>query len=618
MLEMDPHTPRSHSFCKPRYSTRSGLWAICGVIAMVILMITPAFSAEEAGQEKQPITVLSRLLRGERPFGQFTDNLLEKHPGIILATALATLMQTLMIAALLIYSRRRQSAEENLRISEERYRAVVESQREMVCRYRMDTTLTFVNDAYCRYFGKPRKKLLGKKFLSLVPESFHNNVLQRLQTMGENKRSVSHEHQVILADGKTAWMTWDDYPIYNKQGKIEEFQGIGRDISVQRATLEALRQSEERFSGVFRGSPTAISIIRQTDGHLLDVNPSWEKMYEIKRERAIGRTPVELGMFDTPHADKRFKSFLKSAKPLLGFEQLTKTPSGASRWMNISTELVPIGGEPCFIVMSKNITEQHEVEETRKCLAQATRLATLGELAASIAHEVNQPLGAILGNAEAAEILLELPEPPISEVRQILSDIRRDDLRASETIKRVRALITTGECQMVPLDVNAALLGVTRLIAHDVRKRGVTVITQITPDLPEVSGDRIQIEQVLLNLMLNAMDASAGIPINRRTLTLSTSLKSDGWVEISVSDNGHGIPAAVLPRIFESFFSSKKNGMGLGLSLARSISEAHGGSISAENNSSGGAIFRLTLPISDENPTHEKPRTIKTNSLSGR
>jgi PAS domain S-box-containing protein len=418
--------------------------------------------------------------------------------------------------------------------------------------------------------------------------------------MVENRHPISHEHEVILFDGRTAWMRWDDYPIYNDQEQIEEFQGIGRDISVRQQALEALRQSEERFAGIFRGSPTAISIIRQADGCLLDVNPSWERMYEIGREDAVGKTPVELGMFDNPDSGKRFKEFLRSAKPLLGFEQLTRTPSGASRWMNISTELVALAGEPCFIVMSKNITEQHEVEETRKGLAQATRLAMLGELAASIAHEVNQPLGAILSNAETAEILLEYPEPPLSEVRQILADIRRDDLRASETIKRVRSLITKGECEISPLNLNIVLLGVTRLIAHDVRRRGVTVITQITPDLPEICGDRIQIEQVLLNLMLNAMDASHATPLARRTLTLATTRKSEGWVEVSVSDNGHGIPAEMLPRVFESFFSSKADGMGLGLSLARSISEAHGGRITAENNTSGGAIFRLILPVHDE------------------
>ena len=138
------------------------------------------------------------------------------------------------------------------------------------------------------------------------------------------------------------------YPISNDQGQIEEFQGIGRDISIRREALEALRQSEERFADVFRGSPTAIGIIRQSDGCLLEVNPSWEKMSEIKHEDAIGKTPIELGMMDTPGANDRFKAFLRASKPLPGFEQLTKTPSGASRWMNVSTELVPLGGEPCW------------------------------------------------------------------------------------------------------------------------------------------------------------------------------------------------------------------------------------------------------------------------------
>lgn len=617
MLEKYPSPSRSYSNPRFYYSVRPFARSFLTVMVMSILTI-PAFSEGSALAEKTAPMAFLSFSHPERPFVSLLNKTFEKYPRVILSVAAATFVQSLMIAALLIHSRRRQNAEENLRISEDRYRKVIESQRDMVVRYNADTTLTFVNDAYCRYFGKSREELIGVKFLSLVPESDHSDILNWIQVMIDNRRPVFHECRVILPQRKSAWMSWDEYPIYNDQGQIEEFQGIGRDISARREAQEALHQSEERFSSVFRGSPTAISIIRQADGSLLDVNPSWEKMYEISSDRAIGKTPVELGMFGTARANNRFKSFLKSSKPLLGFEQLTKTPSGASRWMNISTELVPIGGEPCFIVMSKNITEQHEVEETRRYLAKATRFATLGELAASIAHEVNQPLGAILSNAETAEILLELPEPPISELRQILADIRRDDLRASETIKRVRDLITTGECQMLPLDVNATLLGVTRLIAHDVRRRGFSVVTQITEDLPQISGDRIQIEQVLLNLMLNGMDACAANPINRRTLTLSTLLKSDGWVEICVADEGHGIPSEVLPRIFESFFSSKKNGMGLGLSLARTIAEGHGGRITAENKATGGAIFRLILPIPDQNPTYENPSPPPTSRLSRR
>ncbi|MES2438071.1 MAG: PAS domain S-box protein [Verrucomicrobiota bacterium] len=527
-------------------------------------------------------------------------NLLDDHPRIVLGSSVAVLLQSLMIGALLIHSRRRRKAEADLKLSEERYREVVESQQEMVCRYREDTTLTFVNDAYCRFFLKERKELLGMKFLSLIPAESHAAVDATTRRMIETRKSISSEHQVIRPDGEVGWMSWEDYPIFDQLGKLEEFQGIGRDITKRRVAEEALRQSEERFSGVFRGSPTAISIIRQSDGRLLDVNPSWEKMFEISREQAVGKSPVELGVFENEEADERYLAFLKSGKPLLGFEQLTKTPAGASRWTNVSTELVPLGGEPCFIVMSKNVTEQHEVEEARKGLAQATRLALLGELAASIAHEVNQPLGAILSNAETAEILLDHPNPPLQEIRQILADIRRDDMRASETIKRVRSLITKGEVQMLPLNLNIILLGVTRLVAHDVRRRGVSLVTRIAPDLPDVSGDRVQIEQILLNLMLNAMDASTGTHLLQRTLTLTTSLKCDGWVEVCVSDNGHGIPPETLPRIFESFFSSKEDGMGLGLSLARSISEAHGGRITAENNPSGGATFRVILPVHDE------------------
>jgi signal transduction histidine kinase len=224
-------------------------------------------------------------------------------------------------------------------------------------------------------------------------------------------------------------------------------------------------------------------------------------------------------------------------------------------------------------------------------------LALLGELTASIAHEVNQPLGAILANAEAAEILITREgERALPEVRQILADIRRDDLRASEVITRVRALVGKRDTQMEPLDVNDLLESSMRLVVHDVRRRGVVVGRDYALNLPVISGDRVQLEQVLLNLMLNAMDAIKGVSLAHRRVMLRSSRRESGAVEISVEDNGHGIAPEKIDRLFDSFFTTKEGGMGLGLSLVRSIAEAHAGRVTAENNPTGGATFRLILP----------------------
>ena len=426
-----------------------------------------------------------------------------EHPSAVTAGVLAVAVQSVLITGLLIYRHRRMRAEQQLRVSEERYREVVESQTEMVCRYREDTTLTFVNEAYCRFFGKDRSELLGTRFLTLIPAEGHPAVMATIDRMLDGKQPISHEHEVIRPDGSVGWMQWDDYPIYGQHGELLELQGIGKDITERHRAMEELRQSEERFAGVFRGSPVAIAIVRQSDGRLVEVNPEWEKFFEISRKEAVGMTPVDLGLVSSRESDRRYREMLEAGEALRGLEQQVLLRNGTTRWMNLSSELIQLDGEPCFIVMSRDITEQREADESRRVIARSSRLALLGELTASIAHEVNQPLGAILSNAEAAEMLLAKGgEAALPEVRQILADIRRDDLRASEVITRVRALIGKREARMEPLDINDLLESSMRLVAHDVQRRGVAVGRDYALNLPAISGDRVQLEQVLLNLML--------------------------------------------------------------------------------------------------------------------
>jgi signal transduction histidine kinase len=228
--------------------------------------------------------------------------------------------------------------------------------------------------------------------------------------------------------------------------------------------------------------------------------------------------------------------------------------------------------------------------------AHASRLALVGELTASIAHELNQPLGAILSNSDAAELLLESAGPQLDDIRQILADIRRDDLRASEVIQHLRALLRKGEVELLPLDLNEVVADALRLVDGESRRRGVEVETELSAVLPAVRGDKTQLQQVLLNLVLNGMEAMANSSAAKRRITVQTAGDPNEEAEVVVTDTGPGISPDRLPRLFDAFFTTKEYGMGLGLSIARSIIEAHGGRIWAENNADGGATFRFTLP----------------------
>lgn len=233
-------------------------------------------------------------------------------------------------------------------------------------------------------------------------------------------------------------------------------------------------------------------------------------------------------------------------------------------------------------------------------LAHTLRLATIGEMTAAISHEINQPLGAILSNAEAAEMLLDSDVHSADQLRPILADIRRDDLRASEVVRRLRAFLQKHEVERQTFDLNEVALDTLRLVGVEAARRDVTIDVQTSPQPLRVNGDRIQLQQLLLNLVINAMDAMADTPAAARKVTLQLSRVEGGKVEIAVIDAGHGIEAGVRHRLFDSFFTTKPKGLGLGLSIARTITEAHAGSIRVENNPYGGATFRVTLPEAQE------------------
>jgi C4-dicarboxylate-specific signal transduction histidine kinase len=237
---------------------------------------------------------------------------------------------------------------------------------------------------------------------------------------------------------------------------------------------------------------------------------------------------------------------------------------------------------------------ERESQRQHAQLAHAARLATVGELTASIAHEINQPLGAILSNADAAEILLEAEQPNLEEVRQILADIRRDDERASAVIQRLRALLARQELERERLDLNVITHEAISLISQEADRRDTRLVEHLGTSLPAVEGDRVHLVQLLIILLINALDAMEATALATREIVVSTRTL-DGAVEVTVRDAGPGIPAADFSRLFDSFFTTKAKGMGLGLSIARSIVEAHGGRIWAENPAGGGAAFHFRL-----------------------
>jgi signal transduction histidine kinase len=276
-------------------------------------------------------------------------------------------------------------------------------------------------------------------------------------------------------------------------------------------------------------------------------------------------------------------------------------PDGFERWIHASGRAE--GGRHAVVRgVLRDVTDQKrseaEAEELRRELTHIGRVTTLGQLASSLAHELSQPLGAILRNAEAAELLLDRPSPDLAELRAIVTDIHRDDRRAGEVIERLRALLQRRQLRFEPISLDGLVRDVGALVRPDAVARHVLLEYDIAADLPNVSGDRVHLSQVLLNLMINALDATTD---TKRVRQIVVEARADDRrsVELAVTDRGNGIPPDRLNRIFEPFYTTKATGMGMGLSVSRTIVEAHGGRIWAENVRDGGARFRVVLPVTE-------------------
>ena len=246
--------------------------------------------------------------------------------------------------------------------------------------------------------------------------------------------------------------------------------------------------------------------------------------------------------------------------------------------------------------LHKRKQAEKEARHRRDELAHVTRVATMGELTSSLAHELNQPLAAIRNYANAAQRFLSQGEPDLSKTREALEGIIRDDRRAAEVISRVRGLLKKEEPRYRPVHMNNVIQEILAFIRSDSVLEGLSIETELAPGLPAVPGDRVQLQQVLLNLMLNAADAMNKAKPDLRKLVIKTENEEDRGVKVSVRDFGSGIDEAHRDKLFEPFYTTKPGGMGMGLAISQRIIHAHGGSIWAENNPDGGATFYFTLP----------------------
>ena len=356
--------------------------------------------------------------------------------------------------------------------------------------------------------------------------------------------------------------------------------------------------AEERFRLVVEASPSGI-VLMNGEGRVVLVNAETERLFGYTREELTGQ-PVEMLVperlrGDHPAYRAGFLAAPRARAMGFGRELFARRKDGTEFTAEIGLSPVPHEDGPLVLAAVVDVTarkrDEAEMLRLRAELAHAGRMSTMAQLATGLAHELNQPLGAILRNAEAAELLLAKSPPDLEEVRAILADICRDDHRAGEVIDHMRALLKRRGLERVKLDVAELVDEVLVLVQPDAASRQVRLGVEVPKALPPVRGDRVHLQQVLLNLILNGMDAMAEVPAERRRLVVRARQADAGTVELAIADAGPGVSAAKLARLFEPFFTTKPDGLGLGLPISATIVGAHGGRIWADSGPAGATFY---------------------------
>jgi PAS domain S-box-containing protein len=352
---------------------------------------------------------------------------------------------------------------------------------------------------------------------------------------------------------------------------------------------------------LFESVPVGVALTGP-QGRYVSVNPAFQKMTGYSEAELRHLSPV-----DITHEDDRAPSEAIVAAYAAGrsdaqrFEKRYRRKDGGMAWAEIGLFQSTAGSAHQLGGIALDITERKRAEEALRVahteLAHAARLTTLGELMASITHEINQPLAGIASHGEAGLNWLNRKKPDLDQVRGSLSHIVRASARAGDVIRGLRALSKKSGPQLATLDIDDAIKEVLALTAGELRHHSVLLQTELTASASLVLGDRVQLQQVLLNLIMNGVQAMSGVTERARELTVSSSLAEPGSVLVSVEDTGVGLDSAVAERLFEPFFTTKSEGLGMGLSICRSIVEAHRGRLWASPRAPNGAAIHFTIPI---------------------
>ncbi|WP_375308535.1 PAS domain S-box protein [Bradyrhizobium sp. A11] len=431
-----------------------------------------------------------------------------------------------------------------------------------------------------------------------------------LQTTGRAARECKdydHEYRLVMGDGSIKYVRAVARAARDASGQVE-FVGSVSDITATKEAERRLRDSEQRFRDY---AETASDWFWETgpDHRVTQISEHSDTITAPAGLIGLTRWDIAPDAALEPEKWQEHRAALDAHVPFRDLVYRSKDRNGQPIYVRTSGK--PLFGADgtflgyrgvCTDVTAAIRADQAEaaLRKAQAELAHVTRVTTLGELTASIAHEINQPLAAVIANADACLGWLQRSPPDLKAARRSVEWIIEDGTRASDVIRRVRALAKRTEVEMAPLDVNGVVREAVALVQREMASHAVSIRMELSSALPKIVGDRIQLQQVLINLIMNGIEAMEGVNDRPRELAIRSAASGDGAMLLSVSDCGVGVCEQSIDRLFTPFFTTKSSGMGMGLSICRSIIEAHGGRLSAAPNQGRGATFQITLPLDRE------------------
>jgi PAS domain S-box-containing protein len=496
----------------------------------------------------------------------------------------------------------RVSGQAELLESESRFRIMADAAPVLIWVAGVDKLCTFLNKPWLDFTGRSAEQELGNGWA----EGVHRDDLQKSLAVYTQAFDVRQpfvmQYRLRRNDGEYRWISDQGVPRYDEQGKFAGYIGSCVDVTELMTKDEALRQSEERM----RLAAAAVNL------GIWEWDLSKDEIWATNARRGLlgspapGKTALEdficrLHPDDRDRVRHTIDDAIQSGADFDSEYRLT-LPDGIVRWMSTrgSVHFDDAGKPARLLGISIDITGRKQAEldaqRDRAELSHLSRVALMGEMSASIAHELNQPLAGILSNAAAGQRFIDKGDVNLREISELLGDIIADGRRASDVMRGIRGMVKKGQVARRSVDLNEVVMDAVRMVSPDAVLRSCQVETSLDASLRAIEGDPVQLQQVLLNLVINAFDAMRDTPVPGRKVVIATQSNSDATVRTSVRDYGAGIPEEMRDRVFDPFFTTKNEGLGMGLAIVRSIVESHGGTITIENADGGGTRFGFVLP----------------------